>query len=137
MSRPIPETPSPLPSRSFFPRPPAAPARLLSISALALALAASCATAPPVNHYRNTLSAEQSCCNRLGDPAAQRTCLADIPQPQGDEVSALNQETFACVHRFFRCDLATGRATRESAQQQLDCLNDLESTQQARNETGP
>ena len=30
---------------------------------------------------------------------------------------------------------ATGRATRDSAQQQLDCLNDLESTQQARNET--
>jgi hypothetical protein len=37
------------------------------------------------------------------------------------------------VERHFSCDPNTGRATRDSAQQQLDCLNDLESTQQARN----
>ena len=68
------------------------------------------------------------------DPNAQQACLADIPRTQ-DETSPINQETFQCVEKHFTCDPATGRATRDSAQQQLDCLNDLESTQQARNET--
>ena len=68
------------------------------------------------------------------DANAQQACLVDIPRTQ-DEASAINQETFQCVSKHFICDPATGRATRDSAQQQLDCLNDLESTQQARNET--
>ena len=68
------------------------------------------------------------------DPNAKQACLADIPRTQ-DETLNINQETFQCVEKHFACDPASGRATRESAQQQLDCLNDLESTQQARNET--
>ena len=79
-------------------------------------------------------SSQEQCCNRLADPNAQHACLADIPRTQ-DETSPINQETFQCVEKHFSCDPATGRATRDSAQQQLDCLNDLESTQQARNET--
>jgi len=97
--------------------------------AAAALLFASCATT--TNQYRASLASTESCCNRLANPAARNACLTDIPRPQGDEMSTLNQETFACVERNFRCDAATGHATRESAQQQLDCLNDLESTQQA------
>ena len=90
-----------------------------------------CASTPPPNHYRLALTDEEACCGSLRDPAARSGCVAAIPRAQGDETSALNQETFACVHRHFRCDPATGHATRESAQLQLDCLNDLESTKSA------
>jgi hypothetical protein len=104
--------------------------RLLALSLVAAASA--CATTA-TNHYRPAVANQEACCHRLGDPNAQHACLADIPRTQ-DEASSINQETFQCVERFFACDPMTGRATRDSAQQQLDCLNDLESTQQARNE---
>jgi len=100
---------------------------------LPLLAAGACATTD-TSHYRPALANQESCCHRLTDPNAQRACLADIPRTQ-DEASPINQETFQCVERFFACDPQTGRATRDSAQQQLDCLNDLESTQHARNET--
>ena len=100
----------------------------------ALLAAGACATAP-INHYRQALSSEELCCNNLRDPGARNACLADIPHVPGDEMSPLNQETFGCTERNFRCDPGTGRASRESAQAQLDCLNDLESTQQAQSET--
>jgi hypothetical protein len=103
--------------------------RLFALSLLAVA---ACATTE-VNHYRPAVANQEACCHRLADPNAQHACLADIPRTQ-DEASPINQETFQCVERNFTCDPATGRATRDSAQQQLDCLNDLESTQQARNE---
>lgn len=106
--------------------------RLLLLS-LAVLGPVSCATTD-ANHYRPALANQEQCCHKLGDQNAQHACLADIPRTQ-DETSPINQETFQCVEKHFTCDSATGRATRESAQQQLDCLNDLESTQQARNET--
>ena len=102
--------------------------------ALSLVGIAACATTDTANHYRPALASQEQCCQRLPDPNAQRACLADIPRTQ-DETSTINQETFQCVERHFACDPQTGKATRDSAQQQLDCLNDLESTQQARNET--
>jgi hypothetical protein len=104
-----------------------------SLLALLVATIGACATTD-TNHYRPALVNQEACCHRLPDPNAQRACLADIPRTQ-DEGSPINQETFQCVERHFACDPMTGRATRDSAQQQLDCLNDLESTQQARNET--
>ena len=107
----------------------------LSLRLLVLSLAAAisaCATTD-TNHYRPALVSQEQCCNRLMDPNAKHACLADIPRTQ-DESSPINQETFQCVERHFACDPNTGRATRDSAQAQLDCLNDLESTQQARNE---
>jgi hypothetical protein len=92
-----------------------------------------CATTD-ANHYKLALGNQEQCCNRLTDANQKQACLADIPRTQ-DDTSTINQETFQCVEKHFTCDPVTGRATRDSAQQQLDCLNDLESTQQARNET--
>jgi hypothetical protein len=109
------------------------PALPLAFIALPLVLAGACATGD-VSHYKTAVANQDQCCNRLADASAKQACLADIPRTQ-DESSAINQETFQCVAKHFTCDPATGRATRDSAQQQLDCLNDLESTQQARNET--
>jgi len=105
--------------------------RLFTLSLVTLA---ACATTDTASHYRPALASQEQCCQRLPDPNAQRACLADIPRTQ-DETSNINQETFQCVEKHFACDPVSGRATRESAQQQLDCLNYLESTQQARNET--
>src|SRR5262245_53838694 len=99
--------------------------RLLGLSLL---VTGACATTD-TNHYRPALQAQELCCNRVADTNAKQACLADIPRTQ-DETSQINQETFQCVERHFSCDPMTGRATRDSAQQQLDCLNDLESTQQ-------
>jgi hypothetical protein len=94
---------------------------------------AGCATTA-TSAYGPAIVSQEQCCDRLADPNARNTCRGEIPRTQ-DEASPINQETFQCVQRNFKCDAATGRATRESAQAQLDCLNDLESTQQARNET--
>jgi hypothetical protein len=105
--------------------------RLLMLSLAVLGPA--CATTD-TNHYRPALSNQEQCCRKLADANAQQACLVDIPRTQ-DETSPINQETFQCVSQYFVCDSATGRATKDSAQRQLDCLNDLESTQQARNET--
>jgi hypothetical protein len=103
---------------------------LCAAGALMLVACATTAT----NHYRPAIASQEQCCDKLTDPNARNTCRGEIPRTQ-DEASPINQETFQCVQRHFICDAATGRATRESAQSQLDCLNDLESTQQARNET--
>jgi hypothetical protein len=106
----------------------------LRLLLLSLAVFGSACATTDTNVYRPAVSSQEQCCQKLGDPNAQHACLADIPRTQ-DETSPINQETFQCVAKHFACDPATGRATRDSAQQQLDCLNDLESTQQARNET--
>jgi hypothetical protein len=105
----------------------------LSLLAVSLGLVGACATSD-TSHYKTALAKQDQCCNGLADANAKQACLADIPRTQ-DEASSINQETFQCVAKHFACDPATGRASRDSAQQQLDCLNDLESTQQARNET--
>ena len=104
------------------------------VFALSLMVGAAACASTDVNHYKTALGSQEQCCNRVADANAKQACLADIPRTQ-DEASTINQETFQCVQNNFTCDPATGRATRESAQKQLDCLNDLESTQQARNET--
>ena len=109
------------------------PTSTLRALVLSLLAVSACATTD-VNHYKPALASQELCCNKLGDPNAKQACLSDIPRTQ-DETSSINQETFQCVQNNFTCDPATGRATRDSAQKQLDCLNDLESTQQARNET--
>jgi hypothetical protein len=92
---------------------------------------AACASSTP-NYYRRSLSGQEKCCGRLGDPGARDACLAEIPRVDSTaaETSPTNQETFHCVEEHFVCDKGTGRATRESAQAQLDCLNQLESTAQ-------
>ena len=40
--------------------------------------------------------------------------------------SPVNQSTFACVVDHFTCDPTTGHATKDSAQAQLECIQDLQ-----------
>ena len=106
---------------------------LVARCCLVLALVSACATGG-ATHYRNALTEQERCCQGLADAATRQACLAEIPRTD-DPASDLNQETFQCVERHFQCNPTTGRATADSAQRQLDCLDDLTSTQQARGET--
>jgi hypothetical protein len=80
-----------------------------------------------VNYYTSAVTRQEQCCDGIADAAAREACRAQIRRVDGESVANtdVNQETFACIDRYFRCDAATGRATRDSAQAQLDCLNDL------------
>ena len=94
--------------------------------AFALALAAACGGGHHTDTYRAATSQQEACCEHLaGAPRDQ--CLAEIVRVDDERVaqSRENQRSYACVQRHFRCDAATGRATAESNQAQLDCIQDL------------
>ncbi|MBE7454521.1 MAG: hypothetical protein HS111_38385 [Kofleriaceae bacterium] len=76
--------------------------------------------------YVAATSAQERCCEHLAGAGRDR-CLAEIVRVQDEAVarSADNQATYACVQDHFVCNPATGTATQESAQAQLDCIQDL------------
>ncbi len=76
--------------------------------------------------YVAATSAQEQCCEGLKG-GARDTCLASIVRVADDAVarSKANQDTYACVQEHFQCDVATGMATQASAQEQLDCIQDL------------
>ena len=96
-------------------------------------LGPACATTD-TNHYRPAVANQEQCCRKLADANAQQACLVDIPRTQ-DEASPINQETFQCVAKTSPAIPQPGARRGTPRSKQLDCLNDLESTQQARNET--
>jgi hypothetical protein len=105
--------------------------RLITVSTLITAAALVACGGAQRNHYRASLGKQESCCKQLPDDGSSAACMNEIPKVDDPaaETAQTNQETFACVERYFMCDVNTGRATKESAQAQLDCLNELESTQ--------
>ena len=76
--------------------------------------------------YAKAQSAQQSCCEHLAGADRDR-CLQQIVRVDQPDVahSATNQSTFACVEEHFACDPHTGHATQQSAQSQMECLQDL------------
>jgi hypothetical protein len=77
------------------------------------------------NSYRSAIKKQESCCDKLGaDQAAE--CKGGIKRldAPAEESAPINRTTFYCVDEHFVCDASTGRATRASAQEQLDCLAD-------------
>jgi hypothetical protein len=97
------------------------------VLALAVGVGFACGAAAP-NYYKRSITKQESCCAKLADPGARQQCETDIRRADSEAVaqSQTNQETYRCVDRYFVCDTSTGKETRESAQAQLDCLNDLE-----------
>lgn len=77
--------------------------------------------------YSEAVDEQARCCGELDDAAAREECRAAIRRVDSEAAasSEVNRQTFQCVERYFVCDPATGRATRESAQAQLDCIDDL------------
>ena len=94
---------------------------------LAAALAA-CGGASHTGSYEHAVSKQEACCNGVTDPSAKQSCLDHIVRVDDPEVqkSDANLATYSCIERNFVCDSATGSATKESAQKQLDCVNDLQ-----------
>ncbi|HVK73021.1 MAG TPA: hypothetical protein VM734_06855 [Kofleriaceae bacterium] len=93
--------------------------------ALAATLAACGGGGKRGDTYVAATSAQEACCEHL--TAGRDQCLAEIVRAPDEAVarSEANQDTYACVQEHFVCDPATGKASRESAQAQLDCIQDL------------
>jgi hypothetical protein len=114
--------PSAASTRRVYPR------RLTTVAlAPLLAIAAACGGHKRQDTYQHATAIEQQCCEHLtGAPRDQ--CLQSIVRVSDPAVasSSTNQDTFACVEDHFVCDAQTGRATKQSAQAQLDCIADLQ-----------
>ncbi|MBP9087811.1 MAG: hypothetical protein KBG15_16950 [Kofleriaceae bacterium] len=76
--------------------------------------------------YAKATNAQESCCEHLAGEA-RAACLQKIVRVEDPKVasSRVNQDTFACVVKHFVCDATTGAATKDSAQSQLECIQDL------------
>lgn len=79
------------------------------------------------NTYVAATSAQEQCCEHLGAGGPRDSCLQRIVRVADEAVarSQQNQQTYACVQDHFVCDPSTGMPTQESAQSQLDCIQDL------------
>jgi hypothetical protein len=100
-------------------------ARTLRVFWFSIVLAA-CGGGHRGDTYAKATNAEQECCEHLqGDPRA--ACLQKIVRiDDAAKSSSTNQSTYACVSEHFTCDASTGHATHESAQAQIDCIQDLQ-----------
>jgi hypothetical protein len=80
------------------------------------------------NTYVAATSAQEQGCEQVGAGGPRDGCLSNIVRVPDEAVarSQQNQQTYACVQEHFVCDPSTGLPTQESAQSQLDCIQDLE-----------
>ena len=80
----------------------------------------------PKDTYAKATDVQGDCCEKLqGD--ARASCLQQVVRVDDPGVasSSVNQQTYACVVDHFVCDPSTGKPTQESAQKQLECIQDL------------
>jgi hypothetical protein len=92
----------------------------------ALTLVAACGGGKRADRYAAATNLQEACCEHLAADARASCLQAIVRAPDPDVAKApANQATFACVQEHFVCDPATGHATAESAQAQLDCIQDL------------
>ncbi len=80
--------------------------------------------------YAKGTQVQEQCCEHLQDGARDQ-CLQKIVRVSDPEVAKTkaNQQQYACIVEHFTCDAQTGHATQESAQAQLDCIQDLDAQQ--------
>jgi hypothetical protein len=85
---------------------------------------------PHGDTYARASHAQEQCCENLSGPGRDQ-CLGTLVSVTDPAVAKTdtNQETYACVAEHFVCDPATGHATQQSAQSQLDCIQDLQQMQ--------
>jgi hypothetical protein len=109
--------------------------RLTTVRRLSLAIAlgatlGACGGGNKATKHSDTYVAatdvQEKCCENLGG-GARDSCLQSIVRVPDASVarSQQNQETYACVQEHFVCDPTTGMPTQQSAQEQLDCIQDL------------
>lgn len=98
----------------------------LGLAGIALLAACGGGGGARVDRYARATNLQEKCCEHLaGD--ARTSCLQAIVRAPSEDVAEApaNQATYACVQEHFVCDPATGHATAESAQAQLDCIQEL------------
>ena len=101
-------------------------ARRLRIFTLAVLLAACGGGGSHRDTYAKATDVQQSCCEHLSGPGRDQ-CLHNIVRVEDfAQKSQQNQATYACVVDHFTCDAQTGHATQQSAQAQIDCVQDLQ-----------
>lgn len=96
---------------------------------LALALAAAACGgggSKKTDTYAKASDAQGDCCQHL-QGGARDQCLAGIIRVDDAEIARndANQATYACVVQHFQCNPETGHPTQQSAQAQLECIQDL------------
>lgn len=76
--------------------------------------------------YARAGDVQGECCQHL-QGGARDQCLAGIVRIDDAEVARneTNQATYACVVQHFQCNPETGHPTPQSAQAQLECIQDL------------
>lgn len=83
--------------------------------------------------YTRATDEQSKCCEHVaGDARAQ--CLQQVirvDDPAAAKTS-INQQTYACVVDNFTCDPASGKPTQQSAQAQLECIQELETQEASR-----
>jgi hypothetical protein len=97
--------------------------------AAAIALVAACGGGggKRSDTYARATDVQGQCCENLNG-SARDTCLSQVVRVDDQTVAktSTNQATYACVVDHFVCDPASGRPTQQSAQQQLECIQDLQ-----------
>jgi hypothetical protein len=101
-------------------------ARTLRVFWFSILLAACGGGGHKQDTYARGTDVQQACCEHLqGD--SRSSCLQQIVRVEDfAQKSAANQSTYGCVVDHFACDPATGHATKDSAQAQIDCIQDLQ-----------
>jgi hypothetical protein len=83
--------------------------------------------------YTRATDVQGACCEHLaGDARTQ--CLQHVIRidDPGVAKSSFNQQTYACVIDHFTCDPASGKPTQQSAQAQLECIQELDVASETR-----
>jgi hypothetical protein len=77
--------------------------------------------------YARANNVQGDCCQHL-QGGARDQCLAGIVRVDDAAVAKTetNQATYACVVQHFQCNPETGHPTQQSAQAQLECIQDLQ-----------
>jgi hypothetical protein len=77
--------------------------------------------------YARATQEQEQCCEQLSG-ATRDECLRKLVRVSDPEVArtSTNQDQYACVTEHFVCDPTSGHATQQSAQAQLDCIQDLD-----------
>jgi hypothetical protein len=98
------------------------------VVALAIAAVAACGGGgKKTDTYARANDVQGTCCEHLkGDGRDQ--CLKGIVRIDDGAIAHhdVNQATYACVVDHFTCDPSTGHPTQQSAQAQLECIQDLQ-----------
>ena len=77
--------------------------------------------------YTRATDVQGKCCEHLAGEGRTQ-CLQQVVRidDAGVAKSSINQQTYACVVDHFTCDPESGKPTQESAQAQLECIQELD-----------